>query len=85
VDFLSGSGLLELGQATEFAGLIGNFMQADQIDLLYSTETSWSFANNILTVMDGQTTEASLHFAAGYTQSDFSVSQSGMMVVITHT
>jgi len=85
VDFLAGSGVLELGVAADFAGLIENFVQGDQIELRATTETGWSFANNTLTVMEGHRIVAALHFAAGYTQSDFSVSQSGTMVVITHS
>jgi hypothetical protein len=85
VDFLTTAGLLELSKATKFGGTIENFVHGDQIDLLKAAQTSWSFTNNTLTIDDGKKTVASLHFGAGYTQSDFSVENSGTMVVITHT
>jgi hypothetical protein len=71
--FLASTGLLDLTQPIDFNGLISGFGGSDVIDLLKTRETSYSFSNNVLTIEDGTTTEASLHFRSGYTLADFSV------------
>jgi hypothetical protein len=73
VDFLAGTGLLDLTVPIDFTGLITGFAGGDTIDLLKAPETSYGFSNNVLTISDGTKTQASLHFASGYTSADFSV------------
>jgi hypothetical protein len=63
VDFLSGTGLLDLTKPLAFAGTISGFGAGDKIDLLNTVETTYTYANNILTVKDGSATVANLHFA----------------------
>jgi hypothetical protein len=72
-DFLASTGLLDLTKPVDFTGLITGFGGGDVIDLLKTRETSYGFSNNVLTITDGTTTEASLHFSSGYTLADFSV------------
>jgi len=73
VDFLAGTGLLDLTSPNSFTGVISGFGGSDVIDLLQTPETSYGFSNNVLTIKNGSTTEASLHFSSGYTLADFSV------------
>jgi hypothetical protein len=75
VDFLAGTGLLDLTKAINFTGLITGFAGGDTIDLLKAPETSYGFSNNVLTINDGANIEASLHFSGGYTLADFSVTK----------
>jgi hypothetical protein len=77
VDFLASTGLLDLTKPADFKGTIENFGASNQIDLLKTKETSFTFSNNILTVKDGTKTEATLHFAGTYTQSDFALASDG--------
>ncbi len=72
-DFLASAGLLDLTKPIDFKGVISGFGGGDVIDLLKAPETSYSFSNNVLTIKNGTTTEASLHFSSGYTLADFSV------------
>jgi hypothetical protein len=75
VDFLASTGLLDLTKPIDFTGLINGFAGSDVIDLLKAPETSFGFSNNVLTIMDGTKTEASLHFGGGYNLADFSVTK----------
>jgi hypothetical protein len=77
VNFLAGTGLLDLTKPIDFKGLIGGFGASDQIDLLKTNETSFSYAGGVLTVLDGKKTEASLHFSGSYTQTDFTLTSDG--------
>jgi hypothetical protein len=62
VDFMAGTGLLELTDATAFNGTISGFSANDRIDLLNTPETSYTYVNNLLTVKNGTSTVAALHF-----------------------
>jgi hypothetical protein len=62
VDFLAGTGLLDLAQPTNFSGTISGFAAGDRIDLLNTPETSYLYANNLLTVKNGSNTVATLYF-----------------------
>jgi len=62
VDFLAATGLLDLAAPLAFTGTISGFGSNARIDLLNTPETSYSYANNILTVQNGSTIVASLHF-----------------------
>ncbi len=76
VDFLATSGLVDLNAATSttsFAGTFSGFAGSDQIDLINSTATTLSYASGVLTVDNGSTVVAKLHFTGNYTNSDFSI------------
>ena len=77
VDFLAATGKLELGTPSAFAGTIAGFTHGDLIDLLGKSATSFSFANSVLTVKNGATTVASLHFAGNYSSSNFQLGSDG--------
>jgi hypothetical protein len=77
VDFLAGTGLLNLTAPTSFHGTIDGFGASDDIDLLKTPQTSFAFANGILTVKDGTRVEATLNFGGTYTQADFTLSTDG--------
>jgi hypothetical protein len=62
VDFLAGTGLLDLAKPLDFLGTITGFGGSDQIDLLNTAETSFTYAGNLLTVKDGSATVAKLDF-----------------------
>jgi hypothetical protein len=86
VDFLTGGSLLDLTKATTFKGTIQDFAVVDKIDLIKTAETSYSFANGVLTVKDNSKTVASLHFSGTYTTGDFTLSSDGHGgTFITHT
>jgi hypothetical protein len=72
-DFTASTGLLDLSHALDFAGAIGGFAGIDTIELANTTETSFGFSGGVLTVKDGGTIVASLHFTGSYTQSEFGV------------
>jgi fibronectin-binding autotransporter adhesin len=71
VDFLVGTGALDLTAPTDFLGTIAGFGGGDIIDLLKTKETSWGFNNGVLTIKDGSKIEASLNFLGAYNQNDF--------------
>jgi hypothetical protein len=77
VNFEAGSGALDLTGATHFAGLIEDFGASDVIDLVNTAETNFTYSGSILTVLNGSTTVASLHFGGSYTQSSFTVGSDG--------
>lgn len=84
VDFLSGTGLLGLASPTSFNGTISGFATGDKIDLLNTLETSYTYANNILTVKNATTTVAALHFTG--TSNSFSLTSDahgGTFIVFT--
>jgi hypothetical protein len=62
VDFMAGTGVLDLTAPLDFAGTISGFGGSDQIDLVGTVETSYNYANNVLTVLNGSTTVANLNF-----------------------
>jgi hypothetical protein len=71
--FLATTGLLDLTAPHDFLGTITGFGGSDIIDLINAPETSWNFSSGVLTVKDGSTIEASLHFSSSYVQPDFIV------------
>ncbi len=77
VDFLAGTGLLNLTAPTSFLGTIDGFSANDEIDLLKTPESSFAFSNGVLTVKDGTKVEATLNFGGTYTQSDFTLVTDG--------
>jgi hypothetical protein len=77
VDFLAGTGLVDLSTPLAFAGTIAGFGGSDVIDLIKTAETSFSYSGNVLTVINGTTEVAALKFAGTYQQSDFALSSDG--------
>ena len=80
VDFMAGTGLVELIHPQEFAGTLTDFGANDVIDLIDTnsqTETGYSFADGVLTIMNDTKTVASLHFAGSYDTADFAVQSIG--------
>jgi fibronectin-binding autotransporter adhesin len=77
VDFLSGTGLLDLAHAATFKGTIDGFLGADTIRLVNTPETGFSFANGVLTVMNNSLTVATLHFGGTHTTADFKLGSDG--------
>lgn len=73
VDFLAGTGLMDLTQAISFDGYIDGFGAGDQIDLVNTAETSFHYAAGVLTVKDGTASVASLHFTGSYTTGSFTL------------
>jgi hypothetical protein len=76
-DFLSGAGSLDLGNPLNFLGTIDGFAGSAVIDLLNTAETGYNFAGGVLTVTDGSTTVANLHFGGSYTNADFAFGSDG--------
>jgi hypothetical protein len=75
LDFLAGSGALDLATPAAFAGTIKDFKHGNLIDLQgkpFTSLTTKNFANGTLTVKNGATTVASLHFAGSYTTNSLS-------------
>ncbi len=72
-DFLAATGDLSLTNPLNFHGIIGGFTQGDLIDLVNTTVTSLSYANNVLTVKDGTATVASLHFTGLSSSASFTM------------
>jgi hypothetical protein len=80
LDFLAGSGALDLATPAAFAGTIEGFKHGNLIDLQgkpFTSFTTEKFANGTLTVKNGATTVASLHFAGSYTTASFHLSSDG--------
>jgi len=80
VEFMAGTGQLELTHALKFAGTIANFGANDVIDLIKTIHTKdigYSYNAGILTVTSGSTTIASLHFAGSYDTADFAIQSIG--------
>jgi hypothetical protein len=77
LDFLAPTGLLTLAEPIAFGAKIANFAPGNQIDLLNTAETNFSYATGTLTVKDNGTTVAALHFTGTYNQADFIVGSDG--------
>ena len=72
VDFLGGTGLVDLTKPIDFLGTIAGFGASDQIDLVKTLETGYNFSGGVLTVMDGSKVEASINFSgSGYSNATF--------------
>ena len=78
VDFMAGTGLLDLTKPAAFAGTLAGFDGSDQIDLIKTAETSFNYAGNTLTVKDGTKTVASLQFSGSYNTGSFMLGSDGM-------
>ena len=76
-DFLAAKGMLDLAAPLEVLGGIEGFRGSDQIDLLGVQETSYLYANHVLTVMNGAQTVASLTFAGAYKTANFHLASDG--------
>jgi len=74
VQFGATSGLLDLTDPLAFDGAISDFGGKDQIDLLNTASTTFTFASGTLTIENGSATVAKLDFAGAYTKSDFAIS-----------
>jgi hypothetical protein len=77
VDFLAGTGLLELTHPNAFTGTIDGFGGGDRIDLLNIAATSYSFAGGVLTVKANGSTVARLDFQGSYAKADFALGSDG--------
>ena len=75
--FLAGTGTLSLKDAGAMDGLIHEFGTGGKIDLLGDASTGMSFANDILTVQNGSTVDATLRFSGAYTAANFALSSDG--------
>jgi hypothetical protein len=74
VDFLAGTGLLNLAKPIDFNGVISGFGGSDTIDLLSTPATGFFVSGGVMMVRNGATTEASLNFgSSSYTSADFSL------------
>jgi hypothetical protein len=76
-NFQAGTGALDLTAPLSFDGTILGFGASDQIDLVNTTETSYNFANGILTVENGSATVASLQFGGSYSTGSFTLMGDG--------
>lgn len=76
-DFLATTGLVDLTAPLAFSDHIGGFGASDEIDLLNTAETDYSYANHVLTVKNGSQVVAALDFNGSYTKSDFSLGGDG--------
>jgi hypothetical protein len=87
VGFLDATGVVDLTVPQNFLGTISGFAAGDKIVLEKTQETGFNFSGGVLTVSDGTSNVASLHFNGAYSNSSFSVQgnlQAGT-VTITHT
>jgi hypothetical protein len=75
VDFAATTGLLDLTKPLDFTGVISGFGGSDRIDLLGTPETSFTYANNLLTVKNGTATVANLQFTGA--SNSFSLTSDG--------
>jgi hypothetical protein len=69
-----GTGKLALETPGTFAGHISGFGGSDLIDLVSKAATSESFSGGVLTVLNGLTPVAHLHFNGSYTSNNFTLS-----------
>ena len=69
--------LLQIDIASAFKGTIANFGSLDEIELKNTKVTSDSFSGGVLTLSDGSSAVAHLHFSGSYTTSDFATHVSG--------
>ena len=77
VEFLSSNAQLALTNPLEFSGVLTDFGTGDTIDLVQQAATGFSFTNNVLTVVDGSTTVATLSFNGGYGDNSFAITPDG--------
>ena len=79
VTFAGSDGILAVEEPSVFAATISGFAAADLIDLFGITATAVSYQANVLTVLNGATTVASLNLAGNYAgNTDFEVSSDGV-------
>jgi hypothetical protein len=77
VDFLAGTGLLELTKPNSFLGNIEGFTSHDRIELVGTVETGFKFSGGVLSVTNGATTVARLHFDGSYSTASFTIAGDG--------
>jgi hypothetical protein len=77
VDFLGGTGALDLGTPLWFHGTIAGFAATDTIDLLKTAATTLTYSGGTLTVLDNAQTVATLQFNGAYAQTDFALAGDG--------
>jgi len=68
---------LDLADPSGFAATLADFATQDSIDLLKHVVTEDSFSAGTLTLTDGSTVVAALHFSGTYTAADFSIKSDG--------
>ena len=73
VQFLAGTGLLDLSVPAMFAGTIKGFGGSDEIDLLKTHVSSFTYSGHELTLDSGTSTVATLEFFGGYKTSSFEI------------
>ena len=66
-------GTLELGSPFNFLATVQDWASGTTLDLLHTHLTSASVANGVLTLHDGQFTEAQIKLAGSYASSDFHI------------
>jgi hypothetical protein len=71
VNFLAGTGALNLGSPASFLGLIGGFTGSDSIDLLNTAATKLTYSGGTLTVLNGSAAVATLAFSGTYNLNNF--------------
>ena len=80
VDFLAGTGLANFVHPASFFGTIAGFGADDKIDLTKPSGfeyTGYNFSDGVLTIVDGDTTVASLHFVGDYSTGSFALNSDG--------
>ncbi|HTZ71523.1 MAG TPA: hypothetical protein VMB71_12790 [Acetobacteraceae bacterium] len=77
VDFLGGTGLLDLTKPKTFSGTIAGFGAGSVIDLLKTPADSLTYKKGVLKILDGTKTEATLQFNGNYTAANFSLASDG--------
>lgn len=86
VDFASTTAALDLATPSGFASTIAGFVHGDKIDLLATPVTGLVYQGRSLTLQNGASTVAVLHFSGSYTQSDFTTKSDGAGgTLILHT
>jgi len=77
VVFDTSGATLDLADPSGFAATLADFATQDSIDLLKHVVTKDSFSAGTLTLTDGSTVVAALHFSGTYTAADFSIKSDG--------
>jgi hypothetical protein len=83
VDFL-GKAMLDLQSPGTFGGHISGFGGSDLIDLAQTIATKESFSGGVLTLSDGSTPVAHLHFNGSYSTSSFHLTSDGSSGTLIH-
>lgn len=83
IDFVS-KGLLQLTAPSNMAGVLEGFASGDTIDLGTTAANTLNYTGGVLTVANGASTVAQLHFAGSYTAANFALGTSGAHTVITY-